>query len=271
VIEVNEMNSNLIPFKFEDKNIRVLMIEGNPWWVASDVCAVLGISNGRDAVSRLDDDERQRVAITDSLINQGFSDNVPGTTVTLINEPGLYGLVLTSRKPEAKLFKRWITHEVLPSIRQQGGYQIPAIAHTKALTIHQAAADQLEQELRVGNLLSAPLHIVQQEAIKIVRKQTGVDWSHYLQYAPAQLEVQPEEVMLEPTELATMMGFKSAIAANKWLASIGYQERKGKLWVPTDDGQPHCTIHSWTKTNKEGYNLRWNVKNLQHVYDQQAA
>lgn len=215
VIAMSETHSNLVPFQFEDKNIRVLMIDGNPWWFATDVCAVLEIGNTSDAISRLDPDERQKITDPDAKVSiEGSRIN---NLVNVVNEPGLYVLILGSRKPEAKVFKRWITHDVLPTLRNQGRYEIPHVAHTKALTIHQAAADQFEQELRVGGLLSAPLHIVQQEAVKVVRHQTGVDWSHYLKYAPAQQEVKPEEVMLEPTEVAARLGFKTAAAANIWI------------------------------------------------------
>lgn len=93
--------------------IRTTVIENVPWFIAADVCRALDISNSRDAISRLDDDEKGVV-----------STDTPGGTQAMqaINEPGLYSLVLGSRKPEAKSFKRWITHEVIPSIRKTGGY-----------------------------------------------------------------------------------------------------------------------------------------------------
>lgn len=85
-------------------------------FVAVDVCRALEIRNARDAVSRLDEDEKG-VAIADTLGGQ--------QTLNAINECGLYHLVLISRKPEAKAFKRWITHEVIPAIRKHGGYLTP--------------------------------------------------------------------------------------------------------------------------------------------------
>lgn len=94
--------------------IRTVSVDGEPWFVASDVCKALDISNPRDAVSRLDDDERNTVALTDG--NRG------NPNISIINEPGLYSLVLSSRKPGAKAFKRWITHDVIPAIRKTGGY-----------------------------------------------------------------------------------------------------------------------------------------------------
>lgn len=95
-------------------SIRTLSIGGEPWFVAVDVCMALGIANSRDAVARLDEDEKNTVVLT---------DGIPGNpNKIIVNEPGLYALVLSSRKPEAKAFKRWITHEVIPSIRKHGGY-----------------------------------------------------------------------------------------------------------------------------------------------------
>lgn len=91
--------------------VRTVQKDGEPWFVAADVCRALDVRNNRDALSRLDNDEKG-VVLTDTLGgNQEMS---------IVNEPGLYSLVLGSRKPEAKAFKRWITHEVIPSIRRHG-------------------------------------------------------------------------------------------------------------------------------------------------------
>lgn len=87
--------------------------DGNIWFVSKDVCDVLGIVNNRDAMSRLDDDEKD-------VVN---TDTLGGTQkANIINESGMYTLVLTSRKLQAKEFKKWLTHEVIPTIRQHGGY-----------------------------------------------------------------------------------------------------------------------------------------------------
>lgn len=109
--------------------IRTLTIDGEPWFVAVDVCRALEIGNPSMAVERLDDDEKG-ISTIDTLGGK--------QRMTIINEPGLYSLVLSSRKPEAKAFKRWITHEVIPAIRKYGGYM------TKSL---------LEQVLENPNLI----------------------------------------------------------------------------------------------------------------------
>ena len=101
---------------FENKDfgkVRTVTLNGAPCFVAADICRALDIANSRDAVKRLDDDERGVVS-TDTL--GGVQE------MTVVNESGLYSLVLGSRKPEAKQFKRWITHEVIPTIRKTGGY-----------------------------------------------------------------------------------------------------------------------------------------------------
>lgn len=89
------------------------MRNGEPWFVAADVCKALEIVNPSNAVKKLDDDEKG-LHLTDTL---GGAQNM-----SIINEPGLYSLVLGSRKPQAKAFKRWITHDVIPSIRKHGMY-----------------------------------------------------------------------------------------------------------------------------------------------------
>ena len=114
--------NDILRFDYYDSEIRVIKDEeGNPWWVASDVCSILGLTNPREAVARLDDDEKNTVRISDGINDNGHG--VPGNpNLNIINEPGLYTLIIRSNKPEAKVFKRWITHEVLPSLRKNGCY-----------------------------------------------------------------------------------------------------------------------------------------------------
>ena len=100
-------------FNFENNSVRLIRKNGEPWFVAKDVCDVLEIRNTSQALQRLDEDER-------SMFNIGRQGDV-----NIINEYGLYSLVLASRKPEAKQFKRWVTHEVIPSIRKHGAYMTP--------------------------------------------------------------------------------------------------------------------------------------------------
>lgn len=107
-------NNHITRFDFHGATVRVLADEqGEPWFIAKDVCAVLEIGNPSQALTNLDDDEKG-ITTTDTL-------GGPQKTVT-VSESGFYRLVLRSRKPVAKEFQRWVTHEVLPSIRKHGGY-----------------------------------------------------------------------------------------------------------------------------------------------------
>lgn len=103
-------------FDFEDNAVRVVDIDGEPWFVAADVCRVLDLSNPSKACADLDDDEK---GLTNSYTPGGTQE------MRVINESGLYNLIFRSRKPEAKKFRKWVTAEVLPSIRKTGMYVAP--------------------------------------------------------------------------------------------------------------------------------------------------
>lgn len=107
--------SNLSVFEFQSNQVRVVLIDGEPWFVAKDVCGILELEQVSRAVSRLDEDEKGVTNINTLGGNQEMA---------IVSEPGLFSLVLTSRKPEAKTFKKWLTSEVLPSIRKTGSYSI---------------------------------------------------------------------------------------------------------------------------------------------------
>ena len=129
-------------FNYNQKQVRTVQIDGETWFVLKDVCVVLGITDHKVVARRLEEDEVCQIPLTDSL----------GRTqeTTVINESGLYNVILRSDKPEAKPFRKWVTSEVLPSIRKTGGYQ------TKAMTTAQMFAMQaqvnLEQEQRIKTL-----------------------------------------------------------------------------------------------------------------------
>lgn len=108
--------NEIVNLNFESHLVRIVMVNGEPWFVANDVCACLGLSNPRKAVADLNDDEK---GVT-------TSDTLGGDQkLNIISEPGVYRLVFRSRKPEAERFKRWLAHEVLPKLRKQGYYIAP--------------------------------------------------------------------------------------------------------------------------------------------------
>lgn len=141
------MNTEIQIFSFNSSPLRTLTDKaGDPWFVAKDVCNILGLNNVGQALTRLDDDEKSSITL---------NDGTPGTpNKAIVSESGLYSLTLASRKPEAHEFKRWVTHEVLPTIRKTGGY-IPATEAesdeailAKAVLIAQKTIDLKNQQLR---------------------------------------------------------------------------------------------------------------------------
>ncbi|WP_188260678.1 BRO-N domain-containing protein [Azospirillum tabaci] len=120
--------NHITPLNFEGMTVRIIAMDGSPRFVLADVCHVLEIGNNRDAASRLDDDEK----------GVGIIDTPGGEQqLTIINESGLYSLILTSRKPAAKRFKKWVTAKVLPSIRKTGSYTMGAKDETDSAPAEQ--------------------------------------------------------------------------------------------------------------------------------------
>jgi prophage antirepressor-like protein len=112
------------------QDIRTVLVDGEPWFIAADICSALDIANPRDAVRQLDDDESD-----DHVV-----DNADTLITKIVSEAGLYSLILRSRKPEAKVFKRWVTHDVLPAIRHTGSYSAPvALPQTYADALRELA------------------------------------------------------------------------------------------------------------------------------------
>lgn len=133
---------SLIPFEFKGASVRVHTDnEGNPWWVAKDVCDVLGFVNSSQTLTRLESDEKG--VISNETLG-GMQD------MTTINESGLYTLILGSRKPEARQFKKWITAEVIPEIRKTGSYGIATLSKTD-LALMVIESEKEKEQLKLSN------------------------------------------------------------------------------------------------------------------------
>jgi len=134
--------STLETFVYGSRQVRTIIVDGEVWFVGKDVCDSLGIENQRNAFARLDDDERNTVHLADGI--RGNPNKV------IVNEAGLYSLILRSDKPEAKAFKRWVTHEVLPQIRRTGQFRQVEVEHALpssfADALRQLAASVEKQE-----------------------------------------------------------------------------------------------------------------------------
>lgn len=193
--------------------VRVVMKAGESWFVAADVCRALDIANPRDAVARLDNDEKNTVVLTDG--NRG------NPNATAVNEPGLYSLVIGSRKPEAKQFKRWITHEVIPSIRKHGAYLTSEMTEqllSDPDTIIRIATD-LKNE-RAARLVAEAK--VEKLAAANAEMQPKVDYYHAVINSPEAMKT---------TFVAKGFGFRSAREMNRVLYELGIQYPIGGAWV----------------------------------------
>lgn len=128
-------------FKFENKKVRSLLIDGEPWFIGNDVTKTLGYSNSRDALTRHVDDEDK---LTERIVLSGQNRDV-----NIINESGLYSLVLSSKLPDAKKFKHWITSEVIPQIRKTGKYAPKPLTREELLAKAVLEADTMIKEQKV--------------------------------------------------------------------------------------------------------------------------
>lgn len=124
-------------FNYKRNQVRTVELNNEPWFVLKDVCAVLELGSAHKVADRLDEDERNQIPLTDAIGRK--------QETTIISESGLYNVILRSDKPEAKPFRKWVTAEVLPSIRKTGGYMIPQ-DYPSAL---RALADAEEQKLKL--------------------------------------------------------------------------------------------------------------------------
>lgn len=260
--------SNVIPFKFEASEIRTLVIDDQPWFVAADVAGVLAYTDAQAMTRKLDADEIQNRQIV------GFGNR----GVIVINESGLYSAILRSRKAEAKRFKKWVTAEVLPCIRKTGGYHVAANGEFTQGAIREfqsSRAEILEGIVKVNASMMAlgSAYGLQGNQLllytnKAVEKQTGVAPMALLGITG--LVNQEQELHYTATELGKKHGM-SANAMNKLLAQVGLQRRfeyaKGKhRWELTPEGRKHGVILDTAKRHSDGtpvQQIRWRESVLQ--------
>lgn len=245
--------NNLIPFSFDGAAVRVVMHNGEPWFVAKDVCDVLEIANPWDAVSALDRRDVEKVLL--SILNLGNSDvqdEAPkhggARSLNIVSESGLFALVFRSRKPEALRFQRWVTSEVLPSIRKTGCYiAIPDDSYARA-------AIRFEYLKRVADVFGLSHNAALIAADNAVYKDYGISFKEKLQIT---LQADDNEVPLLVSEIGSLLGFegstvKRGAPVNGLLVELGYQERVGKSWVPTAKGAPYAFVSQTGKKHKDG-------------------
>ena len=232
-------------FNFENKSVRTQLDEqGNPWWVAKDVCEVLGIAKYRDAAARLDEGEAMPLRVDAS-----------GDIVTCISESGLYSLILRSQKPDAKRFKKWITAEVLPTIRKTGSY---SFALNEKAKIYPAAEPVFKSLLSVAQVFGLENNQALLYANKATKRETGVDFQNVLQI---ELKSHEQQRALTATELGKRIGM-SAVKFNKELEMLGLQTKptKDDPWSATEKGKQYAVLLDVGKKHSDGtpvQQLKW--------------
>jgi prophage antirepressor-like protein len=244
--------SSLVPFDFEGRQIRVFTDEqGEPWFVAADVCSTLGIGNVSQALSRLDADEKTLIS------NEGAPAGGP-QSLNLINEPGLYTLVLGSRKPEAKRFKRWVTHEVLPAIRRTGSYTVPGLA-TDPAPLSSDKQDSVGALLLIGQAIAqvpgVKPGIAMAATLTCIQDNTGLATETLRRALPAKAE---PICSLNATGLGQLLGMK-AKDTNQHLAACGLQIRNPRgEWELTNAGLQWAEALPYCRGGHSGYQILWN-------------
>lgn len=187
-------------------NVRCVEIDGEPWMVGRDVTDILGYGNGRDALAKHVDDEDKGVAKCDTLGG--------GQDLAIINESGLYALCLRSKLPNAKQFRRWVTSEVLPSIRKTGGYQIGISIPQDYPSALRALADEYEKNQSLTE---------ENAAQKMMLSEYSPKASYY------DVVLQTKDVV-SISKIAKDYG-KSAQWMNNYLRQKGIQYKQGDIWL----------------------------------------
>lgn len=235
-------------FDYESRKVRVY---GNGWFVATDVCAILGLTNVSMALGKLDDDEKMTLSLTES-----HSGNRGGAqSINLINEPGLYSLILTSRKPEAKKFKRWVTHEVLPSIRKTGLYAVDEVLNDPDMLIR--ALEALKKEREEKNKLELDNAIKAQQIAEMTPK---VSYYDIVLQSPS---------LVKTGVIASDYGM-SANKMNVLLHDLGVQYKQHDIWLLYAEYKDKGYTQTKTATygdNKTKCWTYWTQKGRLFIYD----
>lgn len=245
------MNENEIQvWNYESSEIRTVQVNGEPWFVLADVCKVLELSSPHKVADRLENDERNQIPVTDSL---GRYQNT-----AIINESGLYTVILRSDKPQAKPFRKWVTSEVLPSIRKHGAYMTEQTLE-RALTSPDfliELATQLKTEQEQRKQLETTVAVQEQQIAELQPKASYYD------------VVLNCKDLLSITSIAKDYG-KSGVWLNRYLHQNGVQYKQGQNWLlyqkyakkgytstktqtfPGADGQQHTKVHTyWTQKGR---------------------
>ena len=252
--------------------VRTTVIDGEPWFAGADVAKALGYSNVRDAIAKhVDDEDKNTVAIRD-----GIKGN---PNKTIINESGLYSLVLSSKLPTAKRFKRWVTSEVLPTIRKTGSYSIPQLTpnpHYRTRMIGTAVRDVGKTAEALEKVFGCRHGMALATASSMVGEAYGIDMTPVQRLIPAE----DNPGTLSPSQIAKSLGLfnrqgnPDAQTVNRMLQSCGLQDKprdtsganlKNAKWFLTEEGKSYGEQKPMDnkRTGYKGYQICWNADVLE--------
>lgn len=234
-------------YNYEGNDVRTVNRDGEPWFVAVDICRILELGNPTMALERLDEDEKNTLSL-----NEG----IPGNPLkAIVNEPGLYALILGSRKPQAKAFKRWVTHEVIPSIRKHGLYATDEILADPDILI--AALQELKAERERTKMLQLTAAIQEQQIAEMQPKASYYD-----------LILQNKNTV-PVTQIAKDYGM-SGRAFNKLLHELGIQYKLRETWLLYQDyanqGYTQSRTHA-IDADRSVMHTYWTQKGRLFLYD----
>jgi prophage antirepressor-like protein len=248
MVDRKHTTTDLIPFHFHTTLVSAVTDDnGEPWFIAADVCAALGVSNASKAVSRLDPDEKNTITLSDS--NRGNPE------MLIISESGLYDLALSSRKPIGKEFKRWVKKEVLPSIRKTGQYtiedpvdrypQLRAIRElVTATATAQLTAERAEEQAKAAQ---EQAQVAQDQAQRAEKK-----------------AAEAEEIAREAVSATGRVTIEAFILGNKLLPQFpGRLDAKGRRSWPVEVARlkAYCQAHGWPILPVEVHGKNWPEEN----------
>lgn len=229
---------NIIPFQSSDFSVRVVEIDGDPWFVGKDVAEALGYVRPNDALQQH----------CKGAVKRRPLQTAGGTQeIRLISEPDLFRLVVNSQLPAAEKFERWVFEEVLPSIRKTGGYRVGSEPVKQAMEAFKLAP----AAVRSARALGLDKNAAAISANQYVRKLTGVDLLEGFGATHLVAENQ-DTLFFTPTELGKMLGGLSAQKVNLLLAGAGLQARVGEAWRPLDAGKDFVRLYDTGKKHSDG-------------------
>ena len=246
-------SKGLVKFEFEGAELRVQGSSEEPWFCAVDVCSALDIAT--EATRRLDEDEKGlRIVQT-----PGGEQNM-----VFINEAGLFSLVLSSRKPEAKRFKRWVTHEVLPAIRKTGQYETKARKQSSLLSTTRA-------QLSIIEAMAAAVAAVpgmQPDGVAVLKLNAigstfGVDPEPFRRALPSR----PVKASLNATQVGALIEV-SAREANRRLLTAGFlRKNEAGEWELTEKGATLGESFRFARNGHDGFEIRWRPEIADQIVD----